>query len=204
MTTFNKAEFFRVCRSGVMGPTLDGDEVSGAETILEAMAGAPVAYTAYALATAWHETAHSMQPVLEIGGPAYFTRMYDIKGQRPHVARDLGNTMPGDGARYPGRGYVQLTGRKNYRHAGERLGYPLEGNPTLAARRDIAALVLRRGMEEGWFTGKSFRDYLPPAFPANNGDFKRARRIINGVDRADLIAGYASQFQEALIAGGWK
>lgn len=199
----NRKAFFDICRKGVMGPTLDADEVSGAEAILDAMAGAPLAYTAYALATAWHETAHTMQPIREFGGTAYLKRMYDIEGQRPKLARGMGNTVPGDGVRYCGRGYVQLTWRSNYRRAGEKLGYPLEGNPELAMRKDIAAQIMRRGMEEGWFTGKAFSHFLPFDGPANRADFINARRIINGRDKDALIADYAVQFQDALIAGGW-
>lgn len=200
----DKAKFFKVCRDTVMGPTLDGDEVSGSEFILDAMNGCGLSRVAYALATAWHETAHTMQPVKEHGGSAYFTRMYDIKGQRPNVAKELGNVFAGDGPLFAGRGYVQLTGRRNYKLAGERTGYPLEGNPDLAMRADIAAQIMRRGMEEGWFTGRGFRDYLPPAGPASHLAFRQARRIINGSDRASLIADYAMQFQDALLAGGWK
>lgn len=186
-----------------MGPTLDGDEVSGAEAILDAMAGAPLTWTAYALATAWHETAHTLQPIREFGGPAYLRRMYDVEGQRPDLARKMGNVNPGDGVRYCGRGYVQLTWRVNYRKAGEALGYPLEGNPELAMRRDIAAQIMRRGMTEGWFTGRSFDDWLPKEGTADRPAFVSSRKIINGSDKADLIATYALQFQAALVAGGW-
>ncbi len=55
----------------------------------------------------------TMQPIKEYGGERYFYRMYDITGYRPGVAKHLGNLQPGDGARFPGRGLVQLTSRKN-------------------------------------------------------------------------------------------
>lgn len=199
----DKTTFFNVCRSGVMGPTLDGDEVSGAETILDAMKGAPLSWTAYALATAWHETAHTMQPIKEYGGPSYFYRMYDPRGDRPDLAKSMGNIYPGDGALFCGRGYVQLTWRCNYKRAAKETGYPLEGNPDLAMRPDIAATIMRKGMEEGWFTGKGFAHFLPVTGEAGPGHFTDARRIINGRDKASLIAGYAMKFQSALVAGGW-
>jgi putative chitinase len=202
--TFSPAKFFDTCRAGVMGPTLDNNEVSGCDAILAAMHGLPVAWTAYALATAWHETAHTMQPIKEYGGNAYFTRMYDITGQRPKLARQMGNTAPGDGPRYCGRGYVQLTWKANYAKAGAKLGQDLVGNPDLAMRADVAAQILRHGMREGWFTGKSFQSYLPAAGQADKAHFTAARRIINGTDKAALIAGYALQFQAALVAGGWE
>ena len=199
----NRKAFFDSCRAGVMGPTLDNDEVSGASAILDAMEGSPLSWCAYALATAWHETAHSMQPIKEFGGPSYFHRMYDIGGQRPKLAKANGNVNAGDGARFFGRGYVQLTWRNNYRRAGDNLGYPLEGNPDLALRPDIAAAIMRRGMDEGWFTGKAFSHFLPKNGAASRPEFIAARRIINGSDKAATIADYAIGFQKALIAGGW-
>ena len=57
-----------------------------------------------ALATAWHETAHSMQPVKQFGGPSYLTRMYDPKASRPDLARSMDNTQPGDRIKFAGRG----------------------------------------------------------------------------------------------------
>jgi putative chitinase len=76
--------FFARARAGkLLGPTLTQSEVDGCTAILDAMMGAPLAYVAYALATAYLETAHTMQPIEEFGGPAYFFRMYDKGGNRP-------------------------------------------------------------------------------------------------------------------------
>lgn len=199
---FDRAAFFAVLR-GTNLRHQKPSQVEGTEWLLEAMKGLRTSWVAYALATTWHETAATMQPIKEHGGPKYFFRMYDKAGARPHVARELGNTMPGDGALYAGRGYVQLTGRTNYDRAAKATGYPLVGNPNLAMRPDIAAEILRAGMVEGWFTGRGFARFLPNVIGTLE-QFTQARRIINGTDRAAKIAAYALDFQAALIAGGWK
>jgi putative chitinase len=205
----NKQEFFNQARNGptgggkgILGPTLDDGEVQGCETILDAMAGIPLAWCAYALATAYHETAHTMQPIAERGGPKYFTRMYDVTGARPKLARSMGNTAPGDGPRYCGRGFVQLTWKTNYERASKETGVDLVAHPEKAMQLALAAQIMRGGMREGWFTGKSFQSYLPDR-KAALAQFTAARRIINGTDKAGLIAGYAMRFQDALERAGW-
>lgn len=191
----------------MLGPKISPSEYQGCSAILAACAAEdfPLSWAAYALATAYLETAHTMQPIREIGGPAYFRRMYDIEGARPAKARELGNLSPGDGVKYHGRGYVQLTGKTNYRNAGNVLGVDLVGNPDLAMRPDVAGKVMARGMaHRGFtFTGVHLADFLPNRLGDRAG-FKKARRIINGQDRADDIAGYALNFQSALQAGGWS
>jgi putative chitinase len=146
------------------------------------------------LATAFHETAHTMSPLKERGGDRYFSRRYDPGGLNPKLARKLGNTWPGDGARFAGRGLVQITGRSNYRRLGEWLGVDLEGNPELALQPYLAAEILKAGMGEGLFTGKRLSDY----FTADADDPVGARRIVNGSDRAAEIAGYYRRFLAAL------
>jgi putative chitinase len=196
--------FFDSLRSGLLGPDLSPDEVTGCNAILDAMERTALAWTAYALATAYHETASTMQPIKEYGGPTYLTRMYDITGARPKMAVANGNTHAGDGIKYCGRGYVQLTWKNNYERAGAELGSDLGDNPDLALRPDIAARIMRQGMQEGWFTGKKFSDYLPGAGPAKFSQYALARFIINGSDKAAQIAGHAQAFERALIAGGWS
>ena len=73
-------------------------------------------------------------------GPGYFERRYGVK-HAPRTAKILGNKLPGDGEKYHGRGYVQLTGRDNYRMAGQALGLDLLNRPELAANPDVAAKI---------------------------------------------------------------
>lgn len=77
----------------------------------------------------------------ELGSQTYFFNMYDKFGKRPRVAATLGNTQPGDGVRFCGRGLIQLTGRTNYRRIGKRVGLDLEGNPELAQEPANAVLI---------------------------------------------------------------
>lgn len=173
--------------------SLKQPQVEGFNALLTALADWPVTWIAYALATAWHETAKTMQPIKERGGDAYFKRMYDPQGERPAVAQALGNWKPGDGIRFAGRGYVQLTGRKNY----ERYG--LAEKPDDAMKTDVAAGILRQGMEGGVFTGRSLKNFLPIE---GGGDYVAARRIINGRDKAEDIAAYAEKFEASLRKAG--
>jgi putative chitinase len=77
--------------------------------------------------------------MIEYGGGLDF-RKYDPK-HSPKKARELGNKKAGDGARYKGRGYIQLTGRYNYKRAGQALGLPLEDKPELAENPEVAAKI---------------------------------------------------------------
>jgi len=204
MTLAKPSSFFEAMRTGLLGPVLTGEEVNGCNAIMTAMEGAPLAWTAYALATAFHETASTMQPIKERGGETYFTRMYDITGARPKLALANGNTCAGDGPKYCGRGYVQLTWKNNYKRAGDECGVDLVAYPDKALEPAIAAKIMREGMTSGWFTGKKFSSYLPAFGPATTAQYSLARYIINGSDRAAQIAGHAKAFEAALQAGGWS
>jgi predicted chitinase/5'(3')-deoxyribonucleotidase len=85
-----------------------------------------------------HETL-DFKHMKEIGGSLDF-RKYDPK-YAPRKAKQLGNKQVGDGAKYKGRGYIQLTGRDNYKKAGAALGLPLEAKPELVEKPEVAAKV---------------------------------------------------------------
>lgn len=82
---------------------------------------------------------------------------------------DLGNTEPGDGVRYRGRGLIQLTGRHNYTLASDALGLPLIDNPELLETPENAARV------SGWFWYKNNLNSL-----ADLGKYDAITRRING------------------------
>lgn len=153
-----------------------------------------VRHSAYMLATAFHETGKAMQPINENGGDHYFADRYDLTGSHKDIAQRLGNTFQGDGIKYHGRGLVQITGRANYDTLGKRIGVDLVGNPALALRDDVAVKIMGIGMTEGLFTGKKLLTY----FSTTTDDAMNARRIINGVDKAALIASYYNVFKAAL------
>lgn len=195
----------------LLGPKISKSEYDGCDAIISAcvLQAYPISFTAYALATSYLETAHTMQPIKELGGPAYFTRLYDPLGQRPVLAKKNGNTTPGDGPRYPGRGYVQLTWKGNYAKATAKLralglDVDLVKNPELAMRPDVAALVMAIGMKEGWFTGRKLADDLPLHGAATLPQFVASRDIINGSDRQADVAAYAFQFQTGLLQAGYS
>lgn len=136
----------------------------------------------YVLATALHESRLGQWMVEFASGEQYEWR------------RDLGNTQPGDGVKYKGRGFVQITGRKNYTDWAERLKLDLVNQPQLATDPAIASKILVLGMREGTFTKHRLIDHIN----GSKQDFVNARRIINGLDRASHIADLATTFLKVL------
>lgn len=80
-------------------------------------------------------------PMVERGGPSYLSDLYDGR-------KDLGNILPGDGARFRGRGFIQITGRANYAHFGAEIGKDLASNPGLALDPVISAEILAAFFKE--------------------------------------------------------
>jgi len=129
---------------------------------------------AYVLATAYHETAHTMRPVREYGGEAYLKK----KKYYPYV----------------GMGYVQLTWKENYEKAGKKLNVDFVRYPKKLLEARYAAPILVIGMKDGWFTGKKLSNYIT----LHASDFFNARKIINGMDKASTIAKYAAEYDKLL------
>lgn len=99
------------------------------------------------------------------------------------------------GSGYYGRGYVQLTWRENYIKMGRRLGISLMEQPDLALVPKHAARICVCGMAEGIFTGRKLADYN---LTGGRYNFFEARRIVNILDKAALIAGYAEVYLKGL------
>jgi putative chitinase len=169
--SIDMAVFFKEIRKSVFGGRLSKGQVDGLEKIIAYRADTWPRMIdeelAYILATAYHETAHTMQPIKEMGGQRYLR-------SKPY---------------YPwyGRGLVQITWEANYRKYGIT-------DPDKALEWPTALHVMFDGSIKGLYTGKKLSDYIS----ARSQDYIGARRIINGTDRARMIAGYAVAFLSAL------
>ena len=177
----------------MFGGSLSQAQVDGFGIIFEAwrkVGSGNERHLAYILATAYHETARTMQPVRETlattdaKAKERLTKAWKA-GNLPWVKSDYWS------GGWFGRGFVQLTHKANYVKAGEKLGIDLVADPSKAMIPEVSALILVRGMLEGWFTGMKLSDAA---------DFREARRVVNGTDRASQIAQYADAFLSALDA----
>jgi len=154
-------------------------------------------WLAYALATAFHETGEDLQPVREgfassdQGSINAVTSLFNrgIIGEN-YALREA------NGQSYFGRGLVQITFGDNYKKLGKAIGIgnQLYDNPSLALNMDIAVKILFKGMVDGLYTTHSFRKY----FFEDRTDWFNARKIINGLDKADLIEDYGQKFFRCL------
>jgi peptidoglycan hydrolase-like protein with peptidoglycan-binding domain len=134
---------------------------------------------AYILATAEHES------------DSFNTLEEYSDGNQYDGRASLGNTQPGDGARFKGRGYVQLTGRLNYKRYTEITGLELLKLPVILMNwPPLSVFVIVDGMMRGVYTGQRLDEFV------NSGkqDFFNARQVVNGHDRADKIAAQADEW----------
>lgn len=179
----NRKFFFDYVRGHLFDGTLRQAQVDGLNAILaeweRKYAKHDDRWLAYMLATTHHETDRTMQPIEEYG-----------KGK----GRTYGVPDPVTGKIYYGRGFVQLTWKSNYQAMGKRLRLDLVNRPELALGLKAATRILFLGMMEGSFTGVKLSNYFQP----NKEDWVNARRIINGLDKANLIATYGKSYYAAI------
>lgn len=206
----NRTVFYTIVRQNPFGGTLTQQNVDGTNAILEAWekspySSQPIDGLGYILATCFGETGTMKWDVREIPAKghtreSYFEAKY---GNTTAIGKRLGNSMPGDGGKFYGRGPCQITGRANYTKFAALLGVDLVKSPDLALRKDIAAQIILHGMYRGLFTGRKLADYFDGK-PADFNEMKRrrvqARRIINGQDKAETFARVAAAFSMALYA----
>lgn len=190
----NKLSFFTSIKSSLF-KTLASSQVQGIEVILNEWEHSGLIDTrwlAYMLATAYHETAQTMKPIEEYGRGR--NRPYGKKIKHSGKSYSFPNVI------YFGRGYVQLTWYENYELMGRLLSIDLLNEPENAMIPKIAARIMFEGMTKGSssfgdFTGKCLEMY----FNEHVEDSLNARKIINGIDKAQLISGYYTNFKSALI-----
>lgn len=141
---------------------------------------------AYALATAEGESGFG-RFMVELWGPTEFQKKYEGH-------KGLGNTEPGDGFKFRGRGFCQLTGRTNYKKWSEMLGVDLVNDPDLLTNPELAAKVMIIGMRDGLFTGVRLSRYVSESMV----DYYNSRRVINGTFRAEQFAQSAVRYRRVL------
>lgn len=124
---------------------------------------------AYILGTVWHESRFS--PIKEIRAKPG-TQIYRLQ-----------NRYWASG--YYGRGFVQITWRKNYAKFSAILGVDLVGNPDLALEPQTAAKILVQGMAQGLFTGVGLDRFFVEGVPPR---WIEARKIVNGLFQAGHVA----------------
>lgn len=207
--TLDRGVFFPAARSAVFGGKLRQAQVDGMGAILDewdAGGYSDPRWLAYIMATAHHETGGSFEPVEENLGysaerlmQVWPSRFPSLIAARPYAGNPeklankvygdrMGNTAPGDGWKYRGRGLVQITGKANYEK------YGLDDNPDAAGDIRTAARIIVDGMVNGRFTGLLLRAF----FDHDTDNPIGARKIINPDANGKMIAETHAKFLRAI------
>jgi predicted chitinase len=164
---------------------LDENRTNSAKAITDAASSAGLSkpQIAYVLATAEHES------------DSFKTLEEYADGSNYEKRQDLGNSEKGDGPRFKGRGYVQLTGRRNYTLYRDITGTELVKLPFIMMNWSaLAVFVLVHGMTNGIYTGQRLDTFVNE----RSQNFIDARQVVNDHDRADKIAAQANDWLKQL------
>lgn len=205
----DRKTFFAYVRRAPFGNRLSTAQVEGLTATLDEWERRRLAdkrWLAYMLATDFHESAGTMQPVIETRrpgeawNPSVETAIARLeasfrRGKLPWVKTPYWR-KDHQGKSWLGRGKPQLTHRDNYRKIALVIGVDLLRHPELMLRMDIATKALFAGMTGGIFTGKKLADF----FNEERDDPIAARKIVNGTEKAKLVASYHRAFLDAIEA----
>lgn len=194
----NRKFFFDQSRLRLFDGSFKQSQVDGLTGILDKWENespdADDRWLAYMLATVHHETGRTMQPVRETFASSDESAIKILNkafgdGKLPWVSKPYWE-LDADGKSWLGRGYVQLTHKANYKKLSDAIDVDLVDNPTLAMNLDVALKILFVGMRDGLFTKVRLRD----RFSGATEKWREARQIINGLERADLVASYGRAY----------
>ncbi|MBA4851321.1 glycoside hydrolase family 19 protein [Emticicia sp. BO119] len=191
MAKINRKFFFDRCRPFFPNGKLSTRQVQGLTAILDEWEANhnddDDRWLAYMLATVHHETSTTFQGIEEFGkgkGRPYGENLKIDKKTRYTNTPNI----------FYGRGFVQLTWYENYEAMGKILNQDFISHPELVLELGNSTRILFIGMLRGLFTGKKLSDY----FNETKEDWKNARRIINGTDKAELIATVAKNYYSCI------
>ena len=200
----HRTTLFAYLRRAPFGGRLTQEQVDGVNTLLDVWDAYPqprevhgrtdLRHLAYILASVFHETGGRMVPVRETFAASDSQAISRLEAAwTAGRLRSVRTPYWRDG--WFGRGPIQVTHERNYRKMGEALDVDLVARPNLLLDPVVGARSAVVGMVRGLFTGKKLSDY----FNATTDDPVGARRIVNGTDKASLIAGYHRAFLDSLL-----
>lgn len=192
----------------LFGGAMPAQARKGLEWVLKVWEGDPknndLRWLAYELATYHHETGRRLWPIIETTSSRDKAPVsVDTAIRRLDTAWKAGRmtwvktrywAKDALGRCWLGRGLPQVTHEPNYKKAQTKTGFPVHDDPENMLKIEYAAPIAHRGMTEGWFTGRTLRNY----FNGTTCDWFNARRIINRTESAAKVAAYAKLYYSAL------
>jgi hypothetical protein len=200
--SINRDFFFDHIREYLFNGSLRQSQLDGMNAILDKWEAESSKdddrWLAYMLGTTHHETGQTMQPVRETFAATDDDAIKRLEkawaaGKLPWVKTPYWR-RDADGKSWLGRGFVQLTHKANYETLGDAIEVDLITDPDRAMDLDTALKVLFVGMRDGLFTTAKLSDF----FNVSKENWVQARKIINGLESADLVASYAKTYYAAI------